>query len=236
MEKPSINSPYTHKSKPLSEIWRLNWPCIRKPTRWCFGNYYFPYQGKINWKQFWSHAEGSENLNLCSPSYDGEISDTQFQSNCRQLDTMDFGSRSYHLLSPKSTNSNHFKQRNSSILYFKKGRFSANIRYRKSNPTIQSKEKLPRRNSNLLTIWRRIYGVKANYLHRAMHFLGMSNVMAWDYPLWVGNYNPVCNQRSDYWSSLQFSEEEEWKGYGEKSSIWIWLRGGSRTFCNIDFG
>jgi lysozyme len=223
--------PY-YANQPLSEFEDLKFEHVfRSHIDGLLGIDISHYQGKINWKQFDETLKDRKIEFFVVRATMGDDQDKQFRSNWLALDTMKVARGAYHYYRP---NQNSTLQAENYIrtVKLKKGDFRPVLDIEKQS-TIQSREKLREGIRNWLELVEKHYGVKPiiytgdAFFEHILAGHGFEN-----YPLWVANYNPVMQPKSDYWVIWQFSEKGRVKGIKEKVDLNI-LRGGSRTLGNL---
>jgi lysozyme len=226
--------PY-YANQPLSEFEDLKFEHVfRSNITGILGIDISHYQGKVNWKQFDRTLKDRPIEFLIVRATMGDNQDKQFASNWAAIDTMSLARGAYHYYRP---NQNSTKQAENFIktVQLKKGDFRPVLDIEKQS-SIQSKERLREGIRNWLNLVESHYGVKPIiYTGDAFFEHVLKGHGFEDYPLWVANYNPVMEPKSDYWAIWQFSEKGRIKGIPEKVDLNL-MRGGEKTLRSLLIG
>jgi lysozyme len=185
------------------------------------------YQGKIHWDKLELQIKDKPVAFFIFRATMGYDQDKLFNEYWQVLDTMDVVKGAYHYYRP---NENSTRQAEN---------FIKNVRLNpgdmrpildiERHSTIQSKERLRTGIKNWLEIVEAHYGVKPIiYTGDVFNRDVLVGNEFEDYPLWVANYNPIKEPKSDDWVIWQFSEKGKMKGISENVDLNI-LRGGIKT-------
>jgi lysozyme len=223
--------PY-YANRPLSEFEDLKFEHVfRSNLDGVLGIDISHYQGEINWKQFDQTLKDREIEFFVARATMGDDQDTQFQSNWQALDTMKIARGAYHYYRPNQ-NSRLQAENYIRTVNLKNGDFRPVLDIEKQS-SIQSKEKLRVGIRNWLQLVEEHYGIKPIIYTGDAFFEDILEGHGFeDYPLWVGNYNPVMEPKSGYWVIWQFSEKGSVKGIGEKVDLNL-MRGGDSVLKNL---
>jgi lysozyme len=226
--------PY-YANQPLSEFEDLKFEHVfRSNITGILGIDISHYQGKVNWKQFERTLKDRKIEFFIIRATMGDDQDKLFASNWEALDTMNIARGAYHYYRPNQSSTeqaeNFIKQ-----VKLKKGDFRPILDIEKQS-TIQSRERLRDGIRNWLTIVENHYGMKPIiYTGDAFFEHVLEGHGFEDYPLWVANYNPIMEPKSDYWVIWQFSEKGKVKGIGENVDLNL-MRGGERVLKSLLIG
>ena len=215
-------------NKPISEQEELKFDYVFKTqTNGILGIDISHYQGKINWDEIELKIKDRPIEFFIFRATMGDDQDELFQEYWKALDTMNIRRGAYHYYRPNQNSSIQAENFIKSVR-LKPGDFRPILDIERHS-TIQSKDRLREGIQNWLNIVEAYYGVKP-IIYTGDRF--NTDVLVGhgfeDYPLWVANYNPIREPKSDYWVIWQFSEKGRMKGIYESIDLNV-LRGGPKT-------
>lgn len=215
-------------NKPLSEREVLKFEYIFKTQAGgILGIDISHYQGKINWDEIELKIKDRPVEFFILRATMGDDQDELFEDYWSALDTMNIHKGAYHYYRP---NQNSTLQAENFIKNVKlnPGDFRPILDIERHS-TIQTKDRLREGIQNWLKLVEDHYGVKP-IIYTGDRF--NTDVLVGhgfeNYPLWVANYNPIIEPKSDYWVIWQFTEKGRMKGIFENIDLNV-LRGGSET-------
>ncbi|REG85438.1 glycoside hydrolase family 25 protein [Algoriphagus antarcticus] len=185
------------------------------------------YQGKINWNKLELKIKNRPVEFFIFRATMGDNQDELFKEYWKALDTVDISRGAYHYYRP---NQNSTKQAENFIdnVRLRPGDFRPILDIERHS-TIQSQDRLRDGIQNWLNLVEAHYGVKPIiYTGDSFNKDVLVGHGFEDYPLWIANYNPVREPKSDYWVIWQFSEKGRVNGIYENIDLNI-LRGGTKT-------
>lgn len=218
------NIPY-YANKPISEHEDLKFEYVfRTQPDAILGIDISHYQGKINWNRLKLQIKDKPVTFFIFRATMGYDQDNLFNEYWEALDTMKVVKGAYHYYRP---NENSTKQADNFIknVFLRSGDLRPILDIERHS-TIQSQDRLITGIKNWLELVEAHYGVKPIiYTGDTFNRDVLAGNGFEEYPLWVANYNPVKEPKSNDWLIWQFSEKGTIEGIGERIDLNI-LRGG----------
>lgn len=189
------------------------------------------YQGNIKWNELELKIKDRPVEFFILRATMGDDQDELFKEYWNTLDTMKVIKGAYHYFRPNQNSTLQAKNFIKNVK-LKPGDFRPILDIEKHS-TIQSKERLRVGIQNWLNLVEDHYGVKPIiYTGDSFNTDVLLGHGFEDYPLWVANYNPIKEPKSEFWVIWQFTEKGRLKGINENVDLNI-LRGGSKTLMAL---